>query len=120
VRGGPADLARMVAVVQADAHHFADAGQRTAEPRPATHERQPLELQPAQPLEAGWREHIRRDVLHHAREISHTAGRVDHTRFLRARAPVPDELHAATGGRRRPKPVACSNAWASWSTPQSS
>ena len=108
------DLLGVVRVVEPDAHDLSDTCQGATEAGPALHEREPCRLDHAEAPKSRRRQDIRRDVLHHPREIPQLAFAIDEPRLFRAGPAVAYELHGCLPLGVRP-PSAERRRWAvSW------
>jgi hypothetical protein len=82
-----AGLLGMVGVVEADGDKIADAGDRHADAGLAAHEGQLVDLDPGEPGQPLGRDHVGRDVVDHAGEITDLAFGVENVPRLGASLP---------------------------------
>jgi hypothetical protein len=86
----------MVRVVEPDADHLADAGERAAESGMAADRGQPRHVELLQALERGRREHLRRDVVDHRGQRAELAVGADDTGFSAPSRPYRTSLMRAS------------------------
>jgi hypothetical protein len=83
----------MVRVVEPDADHLADAGERAAESGMAADRGQPRHVELLQALERGRGEHLRRDVVDHRGQRAELAVGADDAGLLRSESAISHESH---------------------------